>query len=196
MGLLDSIGSLISKIFSAIFKFIKKIFGKFFIILLILVVIWFAPYLAGFFAGIGAPAFVVGVFETIALATPYLVSAVTWLWEGGASLVSSAWSAFKGMETGTQASILLGAAALIAPEETAAVISDVVSVVGDLAVAGTGAVLSGLASNPVILGLGLFAAYWFFFRDSEPDKPKPVLVGSSSIVPDSAGPASKELTWV
>lgn len=167
MGLLSSIGSLISKIFSAIFKFIKKIFGKFFIILLILVVIWFAPYLAGFFAGIGAPAFVVGVFETLALATPYLVSAVTWLWEGGASLVSSAWNAFKGMETGTQASILLGAAALIAPEETAAVVADVLDVVGDLVVAGTGALLSGITSNPLLLAAGLFSIYWFFIRDND-----------------------------
>lgn len=160
MGLLDSIGRLIKKIISAVFKFIKKVFSKFFVLLLILVIIWFAPYLAGFFTGIGAPAFIVTAFESIALLTPYVVSAGTWLWEGGASLASSAWSAFKGASVGTQASIVLGAAALVAPEETAAVVSDAVDLVADAALAVGGAVLK----SPWVIGLIGVAGYLLFFK--------------------------------
>lgn len=173
MGLLDSIGRLIKKIISVVFKFIKKIFGKFFLLLLILVIIWFAPYLAGFFAGIGAPAFIVTAFETIALLTPYLVSAVTWLWEGGSSLVSSAWTAFKGAEVGTQASIVMGAAALIAPEETAAVIRDAVDLVADAAITVGGALLK----SPWVIGLIGVAGYLLFFSGSKSDKERTPLYG-------------------
>lgn len=163
MGLLDAIGRLISKIFQKIFDFLGDIFGELFWIILIIVLIYFAPVIATYLASVGAPAFIVSAFEVLALATPYVTSAVTWLWEGGSSLVSSAWSAYTGLSVGQQATIALGAAALIAPEETAAVIKEGTALVGDV----LGSVASGLAKTPIgMIAIGLLA-YWFLFKDDD-----------------------------
>lgn len=163
MGLLSSVWALITKIFKAIFKWLGDILGEWFLILLIIVVIWFAPVIAAWLVTAGAPAFVVTIFETLALATPYLQTAAAWLWDGGSSLVSSAWSAFRGMDAGTQAAMTLGAAAMIAPEETEAVISDAF----DLLATGTEAIVGGFLSNPTGLIIGGLAVWWLFFRDKK-----------------------------
>lgn len=161
MGLLDAIGRLISKIFQKIFDFLGDIFGELFWIILIIVLIYFAPVIAAYLASVGAPAFIVSAFEVLALATPYVTTAVTWLWEGGASLVSSAWSAYSGLSMGQQATIALGAAALLAPEETAEVIEEGTKLVGDV----LGQVVGGLAKTPLGLVVMGLAAYWLFFKD-------------------------------
>lgn len=176
MGILTAIWRLISKIFSAVLGWLGDLFGKFFWIILILVVIWYAPVIVAWLTSVGAPGFVVSAFETIALATPYVQSAGMWLWNGASSLVSSAWSAYRGLDAGTQASIALGAAALIAPEETAAVISDA----SDLLVDAVGVVGGALLSSPWVLAAGAVALYFLFFRKQKSDVVVSVAPSSTS----------------
>lgn len=164
MGLLGSIWKLIKKVIDVIFKFLKDIFGDLWPILLIIAVIYFAPYIATYLTSIGAPGWLTTAFTTLAEATPSLTSAMTWLWDSGSTLASTGWTAFKQLDVGTQAAILTGAAALLAPEETEAVISDAVGLLGT----GVAAITGGLLSSPVGLALAGFAFYWVFLRDDKP----------------------------
>lgn len=166
MSLLSSIWRLIKKIFSAILNWLSDIFGELFLILLIIVLIYFAPVIAAYLASVGAPAFLVTAFEVLAMATPYVVSAVTWLWEGGASLLSAAWSAYSGLSVGTQAAIAIGAAALIAPAETQALLGDAMDVIGT----GVSTIAGAVLSSPVGLGLVALGIWWFFLRDKKEEK--------------------------
>lgn len=167
MSILSSLGRLIKRIFSTIFKWIKKILGKWWLLLLILVVIYFAPAIWVALAEMGAPAWITGAFEWIAVnASPYLVSAVDFLWSGAGSLLSAAWSGYQSLGFGWQAAIALGAASLLAPEETSAFISDAIDGVADVIGTVAGAVVGGIGSaisdNPWLL-LALAAGVWFFF---------------------------------
>lgn len=141
-NVLSALGKLISKIFSTIFKVLKELLGKYFLIILLIVAIYFAPLIAGYLASVGAPTFLVSAFETLALATPYVVSAVDTVWAGVSSFGSKAWNAFKTAELGIQAAVVLGVSALIAPEETGNLVSEVVDAAGEVVgtvVSGTGA---------------------------------------------------------
>lgn len=175
MGLLSSIWNLIKKIFSAIFSWLADLFGDWFLVLLILVVIWFAPVIAAWLVSVGAPAFAVSFFEAISVLTPYLQAAGAWLWKGGGQLVSTAWDAYKGLSAGMQASIAIGAAAMIAPEETAAVLEDAAAVVAT----GASAVFGAVVSNPV--GFAVIAgALWFFLSGRKRERaPSPQPTGAS-----------------
>lgn len=167
MGILSAIWNLIKKIFSAVLGWIGKLFGKLFWVILILVLIWYAPVIVAWLTSVGAPGFVVSAFELLAVATPYVQSAGMWLWNGGSSLVSTAWQAFRGLDAGTQAAIALGAAAAIAPEETTTLLKEAT----DLVVDGVDALVGALASNPFVwVAAGL--AIWFLFGgDSKKEKP-------------------------
>lgn len=162
MGILSAIWRLISKIFSAVLSWLGDLFGKLFWIILILVVVWYAPYIVTWLTSVGAPGFLVSAFEAIALATPYVQSAGMWLWDSATGLVSAAWSSYRGLDAGTQASIALGTAALIAPEETSAVVSEAAGLLVDTA----GVVGGALLSNPWMLVAGGLALYFLFFRKS------------------------------
>lgn len=173
MGLLSAIGKLISKIFRAIFKWLKKILGEFWLIILILVVIWFAPVIAPWLASVGAPAWAVSFMASIATnLTPLLVSAGQWLWSAGGSVLSGAWQAYNGLGTGMQAAVAVGAAAMIAPEETQSVVEEVGTVIG----AGTEAIVGGVGtailSNPTTLVLAGVLAWWLFFRNDDDGEPR------------------------
>lgn len=169
MSVLGALGSLIKKIFQKIFAWLADVFGQLFWILLIIVLIYFAPMIAGYLASVGAPGVLVTAFEALSLATPYVVSAVTWLWEGGASLVSSAWSAYSSLSIGTQASIALGAAALIAPDETAKLVEETTSLIGGAVSTVAGAFFSSPVGIAVLAG----AAWWLFGRSSGSSKQQP-----------------------
>lgn len=163
MGILSAIWRLISKIFSVVLGWLKKLFSRFFWIILIVAIIWFAPVIAAWLTSVGAPSFVVSMFEAISVATPYVQSAGSWLWDKGSSLVSSAWSSFRGLDAGTQASVALGAAALLAPEETANLVSDA----GGLLVDAIGTIGGALFSNPWIMVAGGLAIYWMLLRKKD-----------------------------
>lgn len=165
MGLLSSIWNLIMKILGAIFSWIGDLLGDWFLIILIIVLIWFAPVIAVWLTSVGAPSFLVSVFTSMSSLTPYVIKAGTWLWGGASSLVSTAWSSYKGLETGTQAAIALGAAALIAPEETATLITDAADLVSTGAESILGAVVGAATSSPILLAVGGLAIWYFFFRD-------------------------------
>lgn len=167
MGILSAIWNLIKKIFSSVLGWLKDIFGKFFLIILILVLIWYAPVIAAWLTSVGAPSFVVSMFNGLSVLAPYVQSAGQWLWTSGSGLVSSAWSAYRGLDAGTQAAIALGAAAAIAPEETAELVAEAGSLLVDTA----GTVLGALTSNPWVLVAGGLAVWWLFFRDKDGGRP-------------------------
>lgn len=160
MGLLSAIGRLFKAIFAKLMKLIKTIFKKFWWVLLIVAIIWFAPAIAAFLTASGAPSFLVTAVNGVATLTPYLQSAVSWLGSSGGSFLDKTWTGFKALEFSTQLAVVGGAAALIAPEETMAVISETVSLAGEMVSAVAGAVSSSF--GPLLLGaIGL---YFLFTR--------------------------------
>lgn len=173
MSIVSAIWNLIKKIFSAVLGWLSDIFGKYFLIILALVIIWFAPMISAWLVSVGAPAFMVAAVDAIAVLTPYLQTAGQWLWKGGSSMLTSAWQAFKGAEVGTQAAIVLGAAAAIAPEETAVLLGEVVDTAGTL----LGAVASSSRLGWLAVGIG---AYLFFFRDSNNDGERTAAAGAGA----------------
>lgn len=152
--------------FSALFKWIKAVFAKVFDlllklfkaiwpILLIIAIIYFAPLAAAWLSSVGAPSFLVGAFEFIGAAAPFVESLVGAIGSGLSYVGTEAWSAFAAAEFGTQVAIVAGAGALIAPEETAAVVEEAVEAVVDV----TTSVVSGLASSwgwLIAAGAGLY----------------------------------------
>jgi phage-related protein len=172
MGILDSIGDFFSKIFEKILEVIKKIIKALLPLLIIIAVIYLAPYVATYLTTIGAPAWLSGAFSAIGSLAPYITSAAqavgTWI----GSVGSSAWTAFKSLEFSTQAQLVTGAAALIAPEETAAILADGVELAGDAfstiaggLLDGAGSLIGSALSSPIgiaAIGIGI---WYFFIRD-------------------------------
>lgn len=132
MSILSAIWNLIKKIFSAVIGWIKKILSKYFWIILILAIIWFAPVITAWLVEVGAPQFLVTAFQGISELTPSLQGAGKWLWDAGSSVAKGAWTSYKGLDTGTQAAIALGAAAAIAPEETSALLDETAATASSL----------------------------------------------------------------
>lgn len=186
MSFFSAVWNLVKKIFSKLFSWLKEIFGDWWWLLLIIAVIWFAPAIAGWLASVGAPEFLVSAMTWIgSTMTPYVVTAGGWLWSGGASLVSSAWTAYKGLDFGTQAMLAVGAAALLAPEETEAVLEEGVDLVTDV----IGTVGSAIASSSAFMwALGAAAIYFLFLRDTKKEEPQPIVITQA---PDAAVPAAQ-----
>lgn len=144
MGLFSSIWKLIKRLVSKLVSLVKKIFKKLWPLLLIIGLIYFAPAIGTWFTGAGFPT-IGGWFTTIgATMTPTLTSWLSTAWGGVASLAGEAWTGFKALSLGTQASIVAGAAALLAPDETAEVLGEVGEVVGDTVGSVVGGLVSGL----------------------------------------------------
>lgn len=132
MSIIGKLFSVIRKVIEKIVDFVVKFIKKYWWVLLIVAAIYFAPAMGAFFASNGM-AGLGSVFTTIGTSiTPSLVQFGTWAWDGLAGLAGSAWTAFKSAELGTQLSIVGGAAALLAPEEAAELVSEVADGVGDL----------------------------------------------------------------
>lgn len=166
MSILSSIGKLFKAVFSKLLKVIKKIFKAIWPLLLIIAIIYFAPVAAAFLTSAGAPLWLSGSFSWIASTlTPTLMSGLSWLSTGVGSALSSGWTAFKGLETGTQLAILGGAAAVIAPEETADVIQSAADTVLDVVGTVLGGVGSALISSPWLLAAAAIGVWYFFIRD-------------------------------
>lgn len=169
----------IKRIFTAIFEWIRDFLKEFWWILLIIAIIYFAPAIIGWLTANGAPSFVITAMEGISVLTPYVTSAVQWVWGMVSSGATSAWTAFKGLELGQQAAILFGAAALLAPEETAAVVSAAVDMAAGVVETVVGAAASGLGSS----GLGMLllggAALWFF-ATSGSEESDPATAGANN----------------
>lgn len=171
MSFLSSVWNLIKKIISKVFGWLKKLLKNFWWVFLIVAAIYFAPAITTWLTANAAPEFLITAFSSLSSVTPYAAPLIDWLWSGGKSLLSGAWSAYSGLGLGQQAAIALGASALLAPEETAAVIEETVDLVGDVVEAGVDAIGSAFSSSPLLMiaaaGLGL----WLLFgRDSDDTK--------------------------
>lgn len=183
MSIFSSLGKLLKAIFTKLLTLIKKILKAIWPILLIAAIIYFAPAAVGFLTSAGAPAWLTGSFQWIATnLTPGLMSGLEWLTSGAGSLLSKGWTAFKGLELGTQLAIVGGAAAAIAPEETADVLEEAGKTVGEV----TGAVASGIGSalfsSPWVLLAAGVAVWYFFIRDENDDEVTGDRLGGPSYV--------------
>jgi hypothetical protein len=187
MSILDSLLDVISKIFSTIWDFISDIFEKFWPIILIVVAIYFAPTIALWLGANGAPAWLTSAFTW--LATSPITSLVTAVVDGGAGIITSGWNAFSAAELGTQMSILGGAAALLAPEETAELVADVVDAGFEFFTTAAG------SSSVVLLGLAAAAAWFFFIRKKDEDDGanEPIEAIIDSDVEESVSSESREV---
>ena len=167
MSFLNSLASWFKAIFRSIFKFITKLLKTLWPIILVGALIYFAPAISSWLVSSGAPTWLSGAFGWVgSTVTPLLTSAVSGIWSGTAALAGSAWTAFKAASLTTQLMVLGATAALIAPDETAAVISDAVStvagVVSDVAsTVATTVATTSIAGVPLWLwGVGGLAAYF------------------------------------
>lgn len=176
MGVLSSIGRLFKAIWKAIVDFVKKYFWIILLIILIVCAIYFAPLIAGWLTSVGAPTWLSSAFTWIGTnITPLLSMA----WEGITTIAGYAYDAFSASSIGTKASLVLGAAAAIAPEETAELIGSV----GELAFDGIGAVVGGVLNSPIGLPVVAFLAWWFLFRKRET-----AIIADSSELPTNSTP--------
>lgn len=166
MSLLGALWNLVKAIFGAIFKFIKKYLAIILVILIIVCIIYFAPAIAAWLGSVGAPGWLVTAFEWIGTTiTPTFTQWVGYLWDGVSSLASKSWTAYSNAGLGTQLSIATGLAAAIAPEETAALLEEAGSLIGDV----IGNLATGLLTTPVGLGIAAFAVWWLFLRKKKDD---------------------------
>lgn len=175
MGVLSSIGRLFKAIWKAIVKFIKKYWLLIVAIILIVCLIYFAPLIAGWLTSVGAPTWLSTAFTWVgANITPLLSTA----WSGITALAGGAWDAFASASIGTKTALLLGAAAAIAPEETADLIADVATFAGEVAGDVLGAAVGGLASSPlgfaVLAGLGI----WLFMGSGSSGEKAPIITAT------------------
>lgn len=155
--LFKAIFSAIKKLVSMVFKLIKKIWP----ILLVFAAIYFAPAIGGFVTSAGGPQWLSTAIGWVSTnLTPYATSAVSWLTSGAGSLWSSAEEAWAGMTLGTKASLALGSLALLAPEETEELISEVATTVVDATSTIGGAILSGASSSPLVWVMGGLLVLW------------------------------------
>lgn len=151
MSVLSSLGKLVKAIITKVLSFLKKILKKLWPLLLVIGLIYFAPVITGWLTTIGAPSFLTSVFSALSTITPYVSSVLSWIGGGASSIASTAWTAFKGAEFSTQAAVVLGASAMIAPEETAEVVEDVVETAGSLVGTALSSVVSAVAKSPALL---------------------------------------------
>jgi phage-related protein len=166
MSILSSLGKLLKKIVSKILDLVKEIFKKIWPLILVIAIIYFAPVLAGYLGSAGAPAFLTNAFTWVgANVTPLVTSGLSSLWSGASTLISNGWSAFKAASMSTKLSVLSGAAALIAPEETAEFIGEAAEFVVDTATGIVGSVAGALFSNPWVLVGGAVALYFLLRKN-------------------------------
>jgi hypothetical protein len=168
MSILSSLLKLFKAIVSKIFAVFKKLFKVLLPVLIAVAIVYFgAPYLASFFTGIGGPAWL----SNALLSLPgYISSGLSYLWDLASPIVgmikqgfSKAWAWFSDLKIGTQALIALGASYAIAPEETAELVSDIATGIGDLAETVLDAALGGGFGTLLLVAAGI----WFFTRDNE-----------------------------
>lgn len=176
MSILSSILDWIKAVFKKLVEFIVDFIKKYWVLIAIVAIIWFAPAIGAYLGSIGAPSFITSAFTWIgATVTPVLISGLTASWAWVSAGATSAWAAFAGASLVTQAAIVIGAGVLLAPEETAELISETAELAAELITTVVGAVASGtgISSALAIGGIGLLA-YWFFIgRSSDDDRQIP-----------------------
>lgn len=158
MSILSKLFDVLKKIIKTIVDFVKKFIKKYWWVLLIVAAIYFAPFLATYFASSGLTTLSTFFGSIATNITSTVVSALDWAWSGASALGSAGLTAFKGAELSTQLAIVGGASALLAPEETADLITEVGSTVFD-AVANVGDAILGAFPGWVWVaaaGVGLY----------------------------------------
>lgn len=191
MSFLNSLAAWFKAIFKAIFKFVTKLLKQLWPLILIIAVIYFAPVIGVWLTSVGAPAWLSSSFVWIgANITPLLTSAISSVWSGTAAVAGNAWTAFKAAELTTQLMVLGATAALIAPDETAALISDAVKTVGGV-VTDVASNVAGSILTMDFLGVPLWGwavggiAFYLLTRKREPTET--VVVGDSAAVYGDGG---------
>jgi len=176
MGIGSSIWNFFRAVLKKIFSWVADFIKRFWIIILIVLIIWFAPQIAVMLAEAGAPVFMVEAMTFVATnVTPFLVSWGTWIAEGIAHVGTQAAIWYNGL--GFQAKFLIawGAAALIAPEETAELTQEVLEKVIEIATpileTVTDAVTDVLFNTPLGLGFVAFGLVWLLAGRGRPGDP-------------------------
>lgn len=155
MSLIGSIFNFIKAIVKSVIKIIADIFKKYWWIILIVVCLYFfGPFLLEYMASAGAPGWLLTATSTI-------IDGAYWLVNGAVALFSAGWGALSASAAGwslsTWATVVSGVGMLLAPEETADLIGDIV----DTTLPVVGGVVSALFRNPWVLGaLGVGLYLW------------------------------------
>jgi hypothetical protein len=169
MSFIRMIVAAILSLLSKIWAVIKQILP----LIIIIVIIWFCPYIAAYLASIGAPAWLTAAVAWVGAGSVYISAAATWVWGAATALGVAGWSAFAAASFWTELAIVVGACALLAPEETQQMIDDaaalVVAVV-DTVVGVVGDVL-GISSGALLVFLAL-GAYLLFYPSDKDDTQK------------------------
>lgn len=169
----SSLWKAIKAIVKKIFDFIKKFLKKFWVVIAVIAVFWFAPAITGFLASSGAPGWLTSAFSwTSTTITPTVTSVGGWLSSGAGKLGGWLKAGWASLTFGQKATLAVGAAGLLAPEETGQLLADVAGAVGDVVGGGVSAVVNAATKSPLFLvAAGL--AVWYFFLREDPDEVRP-----------------------
>lgn len=164
----SSLWKAIKAIVKKIFEFIKKFLKKFWVLIALVAVFWFAPAIAGYLASAGAPSWLTGAFSWISTSiTPAVATTGEWLMSGAGQLGGWLKAGWASLTFGQKATMAVGAAGLLAPEETVKFLGDVAETVGDVAGAGLGAIAAATTKSPLVVAAIAFAVWYFFIKEDE-----------------------------
>lgn len=157
-------------VFKRILRMIVNFVKKYWWVILMVVAIYFAPVISSWLTSAGAPSWLSGAFSWVAgNVTPYVTSLVTWLGSSAGSVVGSVGSWFSSLSFSQQAAVALGAAALIAPQETADVIDAGVGAIGDV-VGTVGAAIAGSVLSQPLVWVAAGLALWLLWPEKDDQK--------------------------
>lgn len=141
MSIGSSLGAWIKAVLRGVLKFLRDLVKQLLPLILIAGALYFlGPTIGGWLSGIPGMGGLATWFTNFpSMLTTWLGSA--WGW------IKSGWTWFASLSFGTQALVFLGAAFILAPEETADLIGEVASGVGNVALN----VAKSVVSNPVVL---------------------------------------------
>jgi len=166
MSLISSIIDLFKAMFLNLLAEIWQAIKDLLPLILVVVLILCAPYLAGVLAGWGAPAFIVEGLTLLGSLAPYITATGAWIATNALALGT----AFLEAGGWTQLAIFAGAAALLAPEEFAVVVGEVVEAAVDLVSTVVGAIAGGLASSPLGLLAMAVGGFWLLGKVQSKDE--------------------------
>lgn len=183
MSILSSVLKIFKAIWQKIWKAIKYILKNFWWLIAIVAIIYFAPMLV---AASGTPSWLVSILQVIPSSwSTAVASALSWVWSAVSGIGGAVWEAYRSLGLGTQLAIAGGTMALLAPEETEELITEVTDVVTDVIGDVVGTVADVVTSSPVfIIGLGLLGA-WLLFGGSRDDEKRVTLDVQSPTQPPS-----------
>lgn len=182
MSIFRSMWRLVKAIVKKVWNCIKNFIKKFWWVILIIVMIYFAPVMLAYLVEIGAPEFLVTAIEFVATElTPLLTEAVTSIGEVTGELWTSTAAEWSTLDWTTKLAIGVGASAVICPDETAEVVSEVTKTTASLIGSALSGALAAVTTSSLWKWALAGAAVWLLWSSGDDTT---VTVKSPEVLPN------------